>query len=102
MKFIFVYITCPTFISAKKITKRLLSRKTIGCANIFPVKSFYRWNKKINEDGEWVIVAKTSSAKFNAVKKEVCSEHPYKVPCITKIFIEPNKEYSAWLAGELK
>ncbi len=102
MKTIFVYITNPSKEEAVKLARHLLEKKLIACANIFPITSVYRWEGKIAEEGEFVLIGKTFEEKFEKVKTEVEKIHPYKIPCITKIPVEPNKKYLDWLEGEIK
>lgn len=99
---IFIYITNPTKKIAKKISKHLLKERLIACANIYESESLYWWKNKITEDNEFTIIAKTTEDKFEKVKKEVKKIHPYKVPCIVKIPVSPNKEYLDWLKKEVK
>ena len=98
---IFIYITCKDEQEAKNIAKRLLEKKLIACANFFPIKSMYRWEGKINEDDELVLIVKTKDILYNKVKEEVKKIHSYDIPCITKILVVPNDEYGLWLIQQL-
>ncbi|PIU40880.1 MAG: divalent-cation tolerance protein CutA [Candidatus Omnitrophica bacterium CG07_land_8_20_14_0_80_42_15] len=102
MKIEFIYITNPTKKVAKEIARRLLKRKLIACANIFPINSVYWWEGKIADEDEFVLIAKTTLTNFKKVKKEVERVHPYKVPCILKFYTEPNKIFFEWLKNEVK
>lgn len=102
MNFIFVYITNPTKKEAKKIAKHLLEKRLIACANIFPINSLYWWQGKINDEDEFVLIAKTIESNFKKIKKEVEKIHSYKTPCIIKIPVILNKKYSNWLKKEIK
>lgn len=102
MNFIFIYITNPTEKKAEKIANFLLKKKLIACANIFPIKSLYWWNRKIAQEKEVVLIVKTTKNNFGKVKKEVEKIHPYKIPCIVKIPVSSNKKYFDWLKDEIK
>ena len=102
MDFVFIYITNPNKKEAIKIAKYLLKKRLIACVNIFPINSLYWWKGKIVDAKEFVMIAKTSKANFEKVKKEVERIHPYSVPCIIKIPVSSNKEYFDWLMGEIK
>src|SRR3989344_2022345 len=97
-----VYITCKDSQEAKKISKHLLRKRLIACANIFPIKSMYWWNNKIVNDNENVIIAKTNNKNFNKVENEVKKIHSYEIPCILKINASSNKEYLQWASKEMK
>jgi len=97
MKFVFIYITNPTKEEAKKIAKHLLKKKLIACVNIFPIDSLYRWEGKIVDEKEFVLIAKTTEENFEKVKEEVESIHSYTIPCIIKIPVSSNRKYYNWL-----
>lgn len=101
--FIFVYITNPNMEEAGKISRNLLEKRLIACANIYPdVNSLYWWEGKIAEDQECVLIAKTIEGNFEKVKAEIEKIHPYKTPCIVKIPVSSNKKYFEWLKGQLR
>ena len=101
-KMISVYITCKDKKEAIKISKHLLKKRLIACSNIFPIKSMYWWNKKIVNDNEIVILAKTTNKNYEKIKKEIKKIHSYDIPCILKINIEANKEYEKWVKKETR
>ena len=101
-KFTLLYITNPDRKTARKIALHLLKKRLIGCANIFPIESVYRWKGKIANEKEWAIIAKTAEKNFFESKKEIEQIHPYSVPCVIKIPASVNKKYFGWLAGEIK
>lgn len=100
MKTILVYTTNPDFKSAKKLADHLLRNKLIACANFFPVQSSYHWKGKIEHGREVVAILKTQKGLWNRVKREVAKVHPYETPCILKIEIEANKEFTSWIRQE--
>lgn len=102
MNFVFIYITNPTKKEAKKIAKHLLEKRLIACANIFSVNSLYWWEKKIVDDNEFILIAKTTKESFGKVEREVKKIHSYKIPCIIKIPVSSNKKYFNWLKREIK
>lgn len=102
MDFIFVYITAPSEDKARKVAKHLLEKRLIACANIFPIRSLYRWKGEIKDESEHVVIAKTAEAKYEEVKKEVEEIHPYDVPCITKVPVSPNQAFSDWIEDEVQ
>lgn len=99
---ILVYITCKGRKEAGRISRHLLNKKLIACANIFPITSVYCWKGKQCNDKEIVLLAKTKNNKYTAVKKEVKKLHSYDVPCIMKIKADTNKEYGQWVNKEVK
>lgn len=97
---ILVYITCPSKKEAKKIGLALVKKRLVGCVNIFPVESIYRWEGKIIKDREIVLIAKTLKKNFTEIKREVKKLHSYETPCILSLpVIKVNREYLDWLKG---
>lgn len=101
MNFIFIYITNPTEEEARKIASHLLEKKLIACANIFPINSLYRWQGKIRNENEFVLIAKTIEDNFEKIKNEVENIHSYKTPCLVKISVSSNEKYYNWLKEQL-
>ncbi|GAG04577.1 unnamed protein product [marine sediment metagenome] len=69
---------------------------------MFPIKSMYWWNKKIVNDNEIIILAKTINKNYEKVKKEVKKLHSYTIHCILKINAKSNKEYEKWVKKETR
>lgn len=101
-KMIFVYITAPGKKEAEKIALHLIKSRLAACTNIFPIKSLYWWQGKIEKAGEYVCIAKTLERHFPKLRKEVKALHPYKVSCICAINVKANKEFESWLKKEVK
>ena len=97
-----VYITCKDKREAERISTHLLKKKLIACANMFPIRSMYWWNRKIVNDNEHVLIAKTKDKNFKRIVAEVKRMHSYQIPCILKIDAEANKEYERWANKEMR
>lgn len=99
---IIIYITNRSEDNAKEITRHLLERRLIACGNIIPSRSLYRWEGKIEDVSEYILLAKTTEGKWDSVKNEVEKIHPYQIPCIVKIPFHANERYAAWVLGEVR
>jgi len=104
MDLVFAYITAKNFEEARKIGKHLVKERLVACVNIIPkINSFYFWEKKMQDNNEAAIIAKTRKGKENNIIKEVKKIHSYDVPCILFIPIAGgNKEYLDWVKKEVK
>jgi uncharacterized protein involved in tolerance to divalent cations len=49
-----------------------------------------------------VLIAKTTKEKFEMVRDEIAKIHPFDIPCIIKLDIDPNKKYLQWIKRKLK
>lgn len=100
---ILIYVTCKDIEEAKKISKNLLEKRLIACANMFPINSMYWWEGKINEDKEVALIIKTKKEKFAEIKKKIKKIHSYKVPCILSFDIKRgNEDFLNWIKKEVK
>ena len=97
-----IYITCKDEDEAVKISKHLLNKKLIACSNMHPIRSMYSWNNKIQDEKEFVLIAKTLEKNYEKIKQEVKKLHSYDVPCILKIDAEANESYNKWVNEEVK
>ena len=96
-----VYVATKDKKEAQKVSRHLLEKKLIACANIFPVDSLYWWKGRIVEDREYALVAKTNKS-FRQVEKEIEKIHSYEVPGISCSAVKVNKSCKDWIEKELK
>ena len=101
--FFLVYITTKNEEEALTLANFAIEKKLAACGNIFPkMKSVYKWNKKLQNDDETLLILKTNSSKYPSLKKLIKEKHSYDVPCILKIPIDDgNKEYLKWIDESL-
>lgn len=99
---ILVYATCKNESEAKDISKKLIGKRLIACSNYFPVKSIYKWNGRIVEDNEYMILLKTLNKNFEIIQREIEKMHSYEVPCIERIDARANKKCEDWLNKEVR
>ena len=78
-----VYMTTSDKAEARKIGMTLVESHLAACVNIIDqMNSLYRWEGKIQEDQEVVLIAKTTEKKLPALKRKVKAMHSYECPCI--------------------
>ena len=96
---IVVLITAKNASEAKKISTALVDQKLAACCNILPaIRSIYRWEGKVCDDREVLMIVKTSRDAFSALEKKVKTLHSYAVPEIIALpIIEGSKPYLKWL-----
>ncbi len=99
MQFAIVYVTAADMSEAKRIGRTLVEERLAACANCFAgMQSVYRWEGKLEEGTEAVLIAKTRSSLVEAVVERVRKLHSYAVPCVVSWPIaQANPEYLEWL-----
>jgi len=97
-----VYITVASKQEAASIAKTLVEERLIACANVIDgVSSYYWWEGKVEEDSEWVIIAKTVDERTDSIITRVKTLHSANCPCIVFLPIENgNPDFLKWVSTE--
>jgi periplasmic divalent cation tolerance protein len=92
--------TCPDAGTAAKIARALVEERLAACVNRVPgIPSIYRWEGRIHEDAEVLLVIKTTRERFDALHTRLVQLHPYEVPELVAVEITDGlPAYLAWLA----
>ena len=97
------YIVCLVTIDdpakAANIARILVEKHLAACVNIIPeIQSIYSWKGQICAEKEVLMIIKTRSTLFNELQAAVKGLHPYEVPEIIAVDIEPGlPEYLQWI-----
>jgi len=96
---IVVLVTCGSEEEAEKIANSLIEERLAACVNmISPVRSIYRWEGKIWDEREWMLIIKTQKKRFEDLEKKVKSLHSYSVPEVIALpVVEGFAPYLKWL-----
>jgi len=96
---IVAFVTCGSEEEALKIANALVEARLAACVNVVaPIRSIYRWEGKIWDEKEWLLIIKTEKHRFDALEKKVKSLHSYSVPEIICLPItEGSAPYLNWL-----
>jgi periplasmic divalent cation tolerance protein len=98
-EFIVVLVTCGSEEEALKIANSLVEERVAACVNLVsPVRSIYRWEGKIWDEKEWILIVKTQKERFGELERAVKSLHSYSVPEIIGLpIVEGSSPYLEWL-----
>jgi periplasmic divalent cation tolerance protein len=104
MNTIIVLSTTDTTELAEKIAAALVDACEAACVNIVPgVRSIYRWEGKVCNESECLLLIKSSPEKFEAIQRRIRLLHSYQVPEIIALPIsEGDPEYLKWLQASLR
>jgi periplasmic divalent cation tolerance protein len=95
-----VLCTCPDESLALDIARELVTQGLAACVNrLAPVMSIYRWEGRICEQSEQLLLIKTTPACFEALEMRLKALHPFETPEIIAIpVVAGSPEYLDWLA----
>jgi periplasmic divalent cation tolerance protein len=84
---------------AERIAHAMVEQGYAACVNVVPgVASFYRWQGEIARDAEWLMIMKTTAARFEALREALVEMHPYDVPEVVELPIERgHAPYLEWI-----
>jgi periplasmic divalent cation tolerance protein len=87
---------------AARLVRALLDRRLIACGTVLPgARSLYRWEGKVADESEVVVLLKTRSAILHALETAFEQLHPYKVPELLALPATSGLEkYVAWINAE--
>jgi periplasmic divalent cation tolerance protein len=91
-----VYTTIDNEQDARKIANFLVNEQIVACVNIIPnIESIYRWKGKIEEEKEFILIAKTVDDNVIKTIKRIKELHNYELPDIISFKI--NDGYQDYL-----
>jgi periplasmic divalent cation tolerance protein len=101
---IVVLSTCGSEEEAVRIARRLVEGRVAACVNLIPrIRSIYRWEGKVEDATEWMLLIKTSRERYDALATMLEAAHSYELPEVLALpVIAGSANYLAWLDSELK
>lgn len=102
---IVVLVTCGSAKEARKIARAVVEQRIAACANIAtsPVQSVYRWKGRVESAKEFLLIIKTTQARFAKLQAEVKRLHSYDVPEIIALPIARGAAtYLTWMSDSVK
>ena len=80
----------------------LVGERLIACAQCADVRSMYRWQGAVEQEGEVRAHLHTTVSRAREVSRRIAAEHPYDVPCILVVpVVDALPEYARWVAQEV-
>ncbi|KXK57236.1 MAG: divalent-cation tolerance protein CutA [Chlorobi bacterium] len=78
---IVVLITAPSVDVAQQIAATLVEERLAACCTILPaVRSVYRWEGRVEDAEEVLVLVKTAQEFFPQLQQRVLELHPYQLP----------------------
>lgn len=101
MSAVIVLTTTAADYDAAALARTLVEERLVACVNIIDrVTSVYRWENRVVEEGEKLLLMKTTGARVGALREALLTRHPYDVPEFVVLPVESMSEaYGMWLTG---
>jgi len=98
---IMVLIACADEAEARRIGHALVAARLAACVHLRPHTAIYRWQGSIEEAAEYSLLAKTTAARFAALREAVLALHSYELPAIVALPVcDGHTPFLAWVAAE--
>jgi len=99
-----VFTTTGNREEAGKIARALVEAKLAACVNIIgPIRSIYRWQEKVEDAEEFLLLVKTWGEAYDDVEEMIRELHSYELPECIALRVEKGSEpYLEWLEGAVK
>lgn len=99
---IVVFSTAPQDTSAS-LARILIEQRVVACVNVVPVRSCYRWKGEFCDEGEDLLIMKTTKEKAGDVIAAIKAHHPYELPEIIALpVIDGYNPYLEWVEQEMQ
>jgi len=99
-----IFVTAASRRECKKIAHHLVETKLAACVNISqPIESIYRWEGKIAEEREFLLIIKSTRELFPEIKAAISKIHSYHTPEIICLpVIDGSRNYLQWVSDSVK
>ncbi|GGF77138.1 divalent-cation tolerance protein CutA [Alteromonas lipolytica] len=98
-----VHCTTDSQENAEVIATQLIEQRLAACVQIVPgITSVYRWDNKLAQDQEWLLLIKTHRQLLDRAEQLVNALHSYDVPQWVVVAAETvSPAYGTWVEQEL-
>ncbi|MCS5553073.1 MAG: divalent-cation tolerance protein CutA [SAR324 cluster bacterium] len=92
-------MTAGSVEEAKSIGQILVGQNLAACVNLLEnMTSIYKWEEKLEESQEVIMIAKTRKTLMPKLIETVNSLHSYDCPCILELPIQGgNPDFLSWI-----
>jgi len=97
-----VFITVPSKEEGECIGKTLVEENLAACVNIIPhVESIFHWEGEMCQEGEMILIVKSTRENLESLTQRVKELHSYQVPEIIALpIVGGSEDYLKWLEQE--
>jgi periplasmic divalent cation tolerance protein len=97
-----VLLTAPDPAHAERLARALVEERLAACVNLVPgVRSLYRWEGRVEDAPEVLLLVKTRADRCAALAARVRELHPYHLPEVLELAAAGGSaEYLDWVRKE--
>ncbi len=101
--YLLVFSSSASEEEALRLGRALVEERLCACVNVLPrMHSIYRWQDKIEEAGEYLLLIKTNSERLPLLQDRIAELHSYDTPEVIAVPItKGSQKYLAWLNTQL-
>lgn len=97
-----VYVTAADEAEARAIGRAMVAARLAACANVLPgMVPIFRWEGKVEEGSESVVILKTAEDRVDALVAAVEAMHSYDCPCAVALpIVGGSRAFLDWISQE--
>ena len=101
--FVVVFVTAGSPAEGDRLARSLVEERLAACVNrAAPIQSVYRWQGKVEQSEEELLIIKTRKSLFAALETRIRELHSYSVPEIIALpIVDGSEGYLRWLGEQL-
>lgn len=86
------------------MARELVGRRHAACVNVLPIRrSVYRWQGKLCEDREFMLLIKSVEDEYPAIQAVIQELHSYELPEILSFSVRAGEQkFLSWLAESVQ
>lgn len=102
-EYVQVLTTAGSEEEAERISSSLVERRLAACVQVAgPISSRYRWKGGVEQEQEWLCLAKTEAALYGEVEAAIRGAHSYEEPEIVAIpVLAGSRGYLEWISDSV-
>lgn len=88
---------------ARAMAGALVEERLAACAQVWPIRSTYRWQGQVEEADEYLLSARTVAAMLPALEEFVVARHSYEVPeIVAQPVLRAGAAYAGWVMQSVR
>ena len=99
---VLLYTTYPSVVEAENAGQKLVEAGLAACVNVIPgMRSIYRWEGKVEQAEEAVMIIKSRMSLAEKITAEVNAGHAYETPAVLVLpILGGSQPYIDWILAE--